>query len=111
MAQKVIRVLVDDLDGSDAQETVTFSMDGILYEVDLSSANAANFRHALAPYVKAGRKLARRNRQVGPSKRKGTRKPSDISEIREWARLNGYNPSPRGRISSHIRAAYERAAA
>ena len=48
MAQKVQVVLVDDLDGGSADETVTFSLDGVSYEIDLSHDNAAAFRDLLS---------------------------------------------------------------
>ena len=41
MAKTVIVKLVDDIDGSDADETVQFALDGKSYEVDLSTANAS----------------------------------------------------------------------
>lgn len=41
MAQITVVVLEDDLDGSAAAETVTFALEGVSYEIDLSTANAA----------------------------------------------------------------------
>ncbi len=55
-AQEVIEKLIDDLDGSEATETVTFGLDGTTYEIDLNKKNAAALREALEPYVKAARK-------------------------------------------------------
>ena len=51
MAQKVNIVLVDDIDGSEATETVTFGLDGTSYEIDLNDANAARLREAMAEFV------------------------------------------------------------
>ena len=51
MAQKVSIILVDDIDGGEADETVAFALDGSGYEIDLSSATAAKLREALAPYI------------------------------------------------------------
>ena len=48
MAQRVNIVLVDDIDGSDATETVSFGLDGTSYEIDLNDKNAAKLRDALA---------------------------------------------------------------
>ena len=56
MAREVIEKLIDDLDGSEATETVTFGLDGTTYEIDLNKKNAAALRKALEPYVKAARK-------------------------------------------------------
>ena len=44
MAQKVMVTLVDDLDGSEAGETVEFGLDGAFYEIDLSEGNAERLR-------------------------------------------------------------------
>ncbi|HRA46360.1 MAG TPA: Lsr2 family protein, partial [Phycicoccus sp.] len=46
MAKKVTISLVDDIDKSDAAETVSFSLDGVNYEIDLSSDNAGKLRDA-----------------------------------------------------------------
>jgi hypothetical protein len=56
MAQKVQVLLVDDLDGSEATETVSFGIDGVAYEIDLSSGNAGKLRTELAQYVDHARK-------------------------------------------------------
>ena len=95
MAQKVQVVLVDDIDGSAASETVSFSLDGTSYEVDLSDKNAADLREALAPWISAGRRTA-------------TRKES-ASTIRAWAKDNGVDVPERGRIPAKVREAYEAA--
>ena len=59
MAQKVQVLLVDDLDGGEASETVSFALDGSSYEIDLSGKNAEEMRDALAKYVGAARKAGR----------------------------------------------------
>ncbi|MGH3332552.1 MAG: histone-like nucleoid-structuring protein Lsr2 [Nocardioidaceae bacterium] len=101
MAQKINVVLVDDMDGSGADETVSFGLDGTEYEIDLSQVNAAELRAALAPYVDAGRKVGgRRRRSQRPS---GGPSPS---EIRQWARENGWDVPERGRVSAEVREAY-----
>ncbi len=105
MAQRVHVVLEDDLDGSTAEETVTFGLDGGTYEIDLSSKNAAKLRDALATYVAVARRSSSRSARRS-SKRSGG--PS-ASEIRDWARANGYQVSERGRVSSEVRSAYEAA--
>src|SRR5687767_5451960 len=65
MAQKVHIVLVDDLDGSEASESVSFGLDGTSYEIDLNDANAAQLRDALAPYVGHARKVGAASRRNG----------------------------------------------
>ena len=56
MAQRTQVLLIDDLDGSSADETVAFGLDGSAYEIDLSANNADQFRKSLASYVANGRK-------------------------------------------------------
>jgi hypothetical protein len=107
MAQRVNIVLEDDLDGSDADETVTFALDGVTYEIDLSATNAAQLRDSLAPYVgharrSAGRRAAGRTAPRAAAKR-------DLGDVREWARKNGHKVSDRGRISAEIQVAYDKA--
>ncbi len=107
MAQKVTITLVDDLDGSEGAETVSFGLDGTSYEIDLSEKNAAKLREALAGYVgharKAGRAKAGRT-----SKAASTSGPS-ARELRDWARSNGYQVSDRGRVPEEVRQAFEAA--
>ena len=107
MAQKIHIVLEDDLDGSEATETVTFGLDGTTYEIDLNDKNAAKLRDALAGYVGHGRK-------VGSAPRRGRKAAASTGgtsakEIRDWARSNGYDVPERGRVSADVRAAYEAA--
>jgi hypothetical protein len=75
MAQRRVVELIDDLDGKvlDHAETVTFGLDGVDYEIDLSDKNAAKLRGALAPYVAAGRAKSGR-RSGGRSGRRPGRK-------------------------------------
>lgn len=107
MAQKVRVLLIDDVDGSDAEETVTFALDGVTYEIDLNAKNAAKLRDAFAPWVGSGRRSG--GRKI--SGRRGTvsRGPSESQKIREWAKSNGYQVSDRGRVSAEIREAYAKA--
>ena len=107
MAQRVNIVLEDDLDGTDADETVTFSLDGVGYEIDLSSANAAKLRDALAPYVGHARRTSARRPGGRPAARAAGKR--DLSEVREWARSKGHKVSDRGRISAEIQAAFDKA--
>ena len=107
MAQKVQVLLVDDLDGSQADETVTFGLDGVSYEIDLSSGNAGKLRSELAQYVEHARKAAatparRRRARTGAGREQSAR-------IREWAKAHGKKISERGRIPADILAEYEAA--
>jgi hypothetical protein len=107
MAQRVKVELVDDVDGTEADETVTFALDGVTYEIDLSSANADKLRDALASWVgharrSGGTRKAARNGSGGGRKR-------DLAKVREWARAHGHQVSDRGRISAEVQAAYDKA--
>ena len=104
MAQRVQVVLEDDFDGGTAEETVSFALDGAEYEIDLSAENAAELRNALAPWLAHARKTGGRRRRGG--KAAGD---SSTSEIRAWAAAHGHNVSTRGRVSSQVREAYEKA--
>ncbi|MCD6639611.1 MAG: Lsr2 family protein [Nocardioides sp.] len=106
MAQKVNIVLVDDIDGSDATQTVTFGLDGTTYEIDLNDANAAQLREALATYVGHARKVTGGSRRA-PARRSGG--SGNTKAVREWAQANGYEVSERGRISADVQQAYDAA--
>jgi hypothetical protein len=106
MAQKVQVLLVDDLDGSEATETVTFGLDGTSYEIDLSSGNANKLRKELSHYVEHARKASsparRRRARTGPGRERS-------AQIRLWAKQRGYKVNERGRIPANIVAEYEAA--
>ena len=110
MAQRVNVVLVDDLDGGDAAETVSFALDGVDYEIDLSEKHAGELRNALSLYIGHGRRAGGRRRKspAGGSARAAsapTAGPS-ASEIRAWARENGWEVPERGRVAAEVREAY-----
>jgi hypothetical protein len=102
MAQRVNVVLIDDLDGSEAAETVRFSLDGTNYAIDLSEAHANELRDLLAPYVGVARKLSGQRRMA---KRSANGEPSP-SDVRAWAREHGHEVSSRGRIPAEVLQAY-----
>jgi hypothetical protein len=110
MAQQTIVTLVDDLDGSEADQTVEFSLDGVSYEIDLSEPNAAKLRDALAGYVSHARRTGGRRRGAG--RPAGVARPGVDREqnaaIREWARKRGMKVSDRGRIPAEVLEAYHR---
>src|SRR3954470_17456773 len=108
MAQKVHIVLEDDLDGSDATQTVSFGLDGTSYEIDLNDKNAGKLRDALAGYIGHGRKVGAAPRRGGRKATAATGGPS-AKEIRDWGRSNGYDVPDRGRVSADVRSAYDAA--
>jgi hypothetical protein len=57
VAQKIQTIFIDDLDGGDADGTVRFGLDGTEYEIDLNAGHAQALRDALAPYVRAARRV------------------------------------------------------
>ena len=112
MAQRVNVVLVDDIDGSEAAETVTFGLDGVQYEIDLSTDNADKFRDVLAPYVGHARRSGGRRRSSGSGGRangSASRSGASAADIRAWARDNGWDVPDRGRVSAEVREAYDAA--
>ena len=109
MAQKVHVVMVDDIDQGEADETVSFGLDGAEYEIDLSAKNAAALRDALGPYVSSARKVkGRRGAGSGSGRGRGRRSKDNPSpaDMRVWAREHGYTLSDRGRVPAEIREAY-----
>ncbi|CAM3046940.1 Lsr2 family protein [Saccharomonospora xinjiangensis] len=113
MAQKVLVSLVDDLDGSEAEETVEFGLDGVNYEIDLSAENAEELRDALAQYVEHARRAGGRKRTSAKSAVKAPARSAAVDReqnqaIRAWARKNGFEVSDRGRIPSEVVEAYHR---
>ncbi|HMG29728.1 MAG TPA: Lsr2 family protein [Jiangellaceae bacterium] len=107
MAQRVQVILVDDIDGGNAEETVSFSLDGVAYELDLSRKNAAKLRDTLGPYIGSARRVSRRGgRGRG---RSGGGRGTDTASVRQWARDQGLKVSDRGRVPADILARYEAA--
>lgn len=111
MARQVIEALIDDVDGSEADETVLFGFDGRLYEIDLSHANANKLRAALDPWAEKARKTGRAGSRAGNSRARATAGAGQVAAIRAWANENGHSVSSRGRISADVVAAYRAAQA
>jgi hypothetical protein len=113
MAQKVEVLLLDDLTGEKADETVSFALDGVQYEIDLSAGNAAKLREGLAPFTEAARKIGggrRAARANGRGRKAATDGPSS-QEIREWAKEQGIQVNERGRIPSEVMVRFQEAKA
>ena len=112
MAQRVNVVLVDDIDGTDADETVGFALDGVDYEIDLSDEHAADLRNSISLYIGHARRTGGRRksgrRSPAPSSSAGGSGAS-AADIRAWARENGWDVPERGRVSAEVREAYEAA--
>ena len=108
MAQKHIVQLIDDLDGVEAQETVSFSLDGTRYEIDLSEDNASRLRDSLAVYIANARRSTRYG-ATGNGRRTHRADREQTAAIREWARNNGHPIGDKGRIPSSVLDAYHAA--
>jgi hypothetical protein len=110
MAKKVTVTLVDDFDGEGAaDETVEFGLDGVTYEIDLSSKNANKLRGDLKKWVDAGRRVGGRRRGRSSGRGRGAIDREQSAAIREWARRNGHNVSTRGRIPADVIEAFHAA--
>lgn len=108
MAKKVTTTLVDDLNPKvSADETVGFSLDGVDYEIDLTSAHADKLRASLAPWVEKARRVSGRRKAKSPQRSALSREQSKA--IREWATRNGREVSPRGRIPGDVVKAFHAA--
>ena len=104
MAQRVVVTLFDDIDGSEAAETIAFGLDGKSYEIDLNLANAKKLRKALAPYVEAGRKRSRSGRAY-----RQTEVAPDPAAVRAWAQAHKMEVPARGRIPKKVYEAFAEA--
>jgi hypothetical protein len=108
MARRTIVHLEDDLSGGEAEESVSFALDGRAFEIDLSEKNAEQLRQILAPYISAGRPVRGAR---GSNRRSSTQAAADLepATVRAWANANGYVVSTRGRVSRELREAYRAA--
>lgn len=106
MAEQIIKRLIDDLDGSDADETVPFSIDGVSYEIDLSSGNAKKLRDSLATFIEHARKAGIRPGAGGRRRRMVTSRQRS-ADIRAWAKARGIKVNERGRIPATVVEEYE----
>jgi hypothetical protein len=104
MATKVLTTLQDDIDGTDATQTIRFALDGVEYEIDVSDRNANRLRNSLSVFIAHGRKVGGRR----------GRKPAspgqvDTKAVRKWAGANGIEVSSRGRIPADVVERYRAA--
>ena len=109
MAQKTIVHLIDDVDGTQADETVAFALDGVEYTIDLSTGNANGLRSSLAEFIEAARRVG--GKSTGSAKARGTASTdrAENQAIREWARNAGHQVSERGRIPAGLVEQYRAA--
>jgi hypothetical protein len=114
VAKETYTKLIDDLDGSEAHETVKFGLDGYSFEIDLSTKNANKLRSALAAYVEGGTRVSGRGSSGGRVAARGRGGAAAEREqnkaIRTWAKRKGLAVAPRGRIKQEIVDQYHREA-
>jgi hypothetical protein len=102
VAQKIQTRLIDDLDGSAAEGTVRFGLDGTGYEIDLNAGHAKELRDALARYVDAARRVSSSARRPPRGGRRGPAGDLNAVEVREWARAQGIEVKDRGRVPADL---------
>ena len=108
MASRTIIELTDDIDGTTADQTVTFTFQGSTYEIDLSKKNLDKLVKAMEPYTSNGRKSGGRRSATGRSTSRGSDK-NQLKAMREWGTANGFKVSGRGRVSTELQNAYHAA--
>lgn len=106
MAQKTLVQLTDDIDGTEAAETVRFALDGVGYEIDLNGANAAALRESVARFVQHARKAPAAAARRAPAK---ATTGHDAKAVRAWCAANGIEIPARGRIPAAVLAQYHAA--
>jgi hypothetical protein len=106
MVKQIVILLEDDLDGSEANETLDFAIDGVGYEIDLNDKNAAELRGVLGRYISAARRSSERSRgRGGPRATAAAGSPSS-AEVRAWAKAQGLSVNERGRVQAGVMADY-----
>ena len=101
MAQKIQTLFIDDLDGSPAEGTVRFALDGTSYEIDLSGEHAQALRGVLSRYTDAARRTPGTQRPARSGRKPSAGDP-DSTEVRDWARSQGIDVKDRGRIPAEL---------
>jgi nucleoid-associated protein Lsr2 len=109
VAQKIQVLLIDDLDGSQADGTVRFALDGTDYEIDLSAEHAQALRDALARYVAAARRAGGGARRSAGGRRRASVSGLNPIEVREWAKAQGIEVKDRGRVPADLVARFKAA--
>jgi hypothetical protein len=102
VAQKVQTLFIDDIDGSAAEGTVRFGLDGSEYEIDLNAEHAKQLRDALAAYIRAGRRVSGGARRPARGVRRGSASALNATEVREWAKAQGIDVKDRGRVPAEL---------
>jgi hypothetical protein len=107
MAKQVVQRLVDDLDGSEATQSVVFGIDGRLLHIDLNDQHAEDLRAELEPFISAGRRVRDQRGRAERGTRGASADKDRPSAIRQWALDEGVQLPTRGRIAGGVQAAYD----
>jgi len=102
VAQKIQTLFIDDIDGSEAEGTVRFALDGSEYEIDLNAKHAEELRKALSRYVEAARRSSGAARRPARSGRRAAASGLNTTEVREWAKAQGIEVKDRGRVPAEL---------
>jgi hypothetical protein len=109
VAQRIQTLLIDDLDGSQAEGTVRFGLDGTEYEIDLNAQHAQALRDALARYINAARRAGGGARRPARGGRRAPASGLNTTEVREWAKAQGIDVKDRGRVPAEVVARFKAA--
>jgi hypothetical protein len=112
VAQKIQTLFIDDIDGGAAEGTVRFALDGTDYEIDLNAKHSDELRSAIGKYVTHARKVGGSARRAGRGAGRagrGAGSSLNTTEIRNWAREQGYDIKDRGRVPADLVAKYQAA--
>ncbi|GAA1053892.1 histone-like nucleoid-structuring protein Lsr2 [Dietzia natronolimnaea] len=111
MAEKVIRILVDDISGQEIADgegrRVTFGFEGSTYQLDLTDEHLQELQDAIDPYIQAGTRVSSGSKPRQRAVSGSGRRSEELQAIRDWANENGYDVAPRGRIKREVIEAYE----
>jgi nucleoid-associated protein Lsr2 len=109
VAQKIQTLFIDDLDGSTAEGTVRFGLDGAEYEIDLNAKHAKELHDALARYLGVARRAGGTARRPARGRR-GSANGLNATEVREWAKSQGIEVKDRGRVPAELVVKFKEAA-
>ncbi|WP_205327041.1 Lsr2 family protein [Glycomyces sp. YM15] len=114
MAKKIETYLIDDIDGTPADGTVQFGIDGELYSIDLSSKHSLELYKSIEKFRDNGTRLGRIHLKSRTSDTSVKRVPVGVNRdrnaaIRAWAEQQGITVSTRGRIQEAVVAKYDAA--
>ena len=96
-------ILIDDIDGSTATQTIIFAINHEPYSLDLNDKNAKKFWEALQPFIDAAKGLKQAHQQEVEAEAAAV---TQRQTIRDWARKKGYDVAARGKIPQEVIDAY-----